>query len=253
MLGKVRGSAPVRRLASLWSGLVDTFLRDNKVIPAVLALLALFVFAWVVAGIFLDTPEEPVSNQTNVAQQEDAGGSEPLAPDVENRDVESYAAYQSKDPFRQLLAPAETTEATSPDGTGFEETTSGPGGGGAGGGGAGGGGAGGGGAGGGGAGGGGAGGGGAGTASDSDGDGLSNRKEEALGLDPRNPDSDGDGIQDGDDDANGDGVPDDRPAGQGGGAGGGGAGGGGADGGGGAGGGAGGGLPESGGGIYPPR
>ena len=227
MLGRVRGSAPVRRLAGLWSGLVDTFLRDNKVIPAVLALLALFVFAWVVAGIFLDTPEEPVSNQTNVAQQEDAGVSEPLAPNIENRDVESYAAYQSKDPFRQLLAPAETTEATSPEDT--EETTGGPGGGrgpGAGGG-AGGGGA-----------GGGAGGGGSGTASDSDGDGLSNRKEEALGLDPRNPDSDGDGIQDGDDDSDGDGVPDGRPAGQGGGAGGG---------------GAGGGLPESGGGIYPPR
>jgi hypothetical protein len=234
VLGRVRGSGPARRLAGLWSGFVDTFLRDNKVIPAVLALLALFVFAWVVAGIFLDTPEEPVSNQTNFAQQEDAGGSEPLAPDVENRDVESYAAYQSKDPFRQLLAPAETTEATTPEDTGFEETTSGPGGGGAGGG-AGGGGAGG--AGGGGTGG--AGGGGSANASDSDGDGVSNRKEEALGLDPRNPDSDGDGVRDGADDANGDGVPDGRPGGQGG------------AGSGGAGGGAGGGLPESGGGIYP--
>ncbi len=213
---------------------MDTFLRDNKVIPAVLALLALFVFAWVVAGIFLDTPEEPVSNQTNFAQQEDAGGSEPIAPEVENRDVESYAAYQSKDPFRQLLAPAETTEATSPEDTSPEETTGDPGGGG-GGGGAGGGGA-----------GGGAGGGGSANAFDSDGDGVSNRKEEALGLDPRNPDSDGDGVRDGADDANGDGVPDGRPGGQG--AGGGGGGGGGA----GDGGGAGGGLPESGGGIYPP-
>ncbi|MDQ5828330.1 MAG: hypothetical protein M3324_00285 [Actinomycetota bacterium] len=243
MLGRLRGSGPARRLAGLWSAFVDTFLRDNKVIPAVLALLALFVFAWVVAGIFLDTPEEPVSNQTNFAQQEDAGGPEPLAPDIENRDVESYAAYQSKDPFRQLLAPAETTEATSPEDTGFEETTGGPGGGGGAGGGAGGGGA---------------GGGGSANATDSDGDGLSNRKEEALGLDPRNPDSDGDGVRDGADDANGDGVPDGRPGGQGGGgvgggAGGGGAGGGGAGGGaGGDGGGAGGGLPESGGGIYPP-
>jgi hypothetical protein len=225
VLGRVRGSGPARRLAGLWSTFVDTFLRDNKVIPAVLALLALFVFAWVVAGIFLDTPEEPASNQTNFAQQEDAGGSEPLAPDIENRDVESYAAYQSKDPFRQLLAPAETTEATTPEDTGFEETTSGPGGGGAGGGGAGG-----------------AGGGGSANASDSDGDGVSNRKEESLGLDPRNPDSDSDGVRDGADDANGDGVPDGRPGGQGGaGGGGGGGGGGGAD----------GGLPESGGGIYP--
>ena len=251
MVNRILGSGPARRLAGLWSGFADAFLRDNKVIPAVLALLALFVFAWVVAGIFLDAPGEPVSNQANLAQQqEDAGGSEPLAPDIENRDVESYAAYQSKDPFRQLLAPAESTEATNPEGTTPEETTSpgGGGGGGAGGGGAGGGGAGGGGAGGGGAGGGGAGGGGAGDASDSDGDGLSNRKEEALGLDPRNPDSDGDGIRDGADDANADGVPD-----GGGGAGGGGAGGGGAGGGGAGGGGAGGGLPDSGGGIYPPR
>jgi hypothetical protein len=217
-------------LAGLWSGFVDTFLRDNKVIPAVLALLALFVFAWVVAGAFLGGPEEPVSNQTNVAQQEGAGGSEPLAPDIENRDVESYAAYQSKDPFRQLLAPAESTEATTPEGTTFEETTRGPGGGGGGGGA-----------------GGGAGGGTSAGASDSDGDGLSTRKEEALGLDPRNPDSDGDGVQDGADDADGDGVPDGRAGGAGGGAGGGGAGGGGA------GGGTGGGLPDSGGGAYPLR
>jgi hypothetical protein len=210
--------------------LVDTFLRDNKVIPAVLALLALFVFAWVVAGIFLGGPEEPVSNQANLAQQEGGGGSEPLAPDIENRDVESYAAYQSKDPFRQLLAPAETTEATTPEGTSFEETTGRPGGGGAGGG---------------------AGGGGSATASDSDGDCLSNRREEALGLDPRNPDSDGDGIRDGADDANGDGKPDGRGCGSGGGGAGGAGGGGGGAGGGGAGGG--GGLPQSGGGVYPPR
>jgi hypothetical protein len=251
----MRDSGPARRLAGIWSGFVDTFLRDNKVIPAVLALLALFVFAWVVAGIFLNAPEEPVSNQANFAQRQEGGGSEPLAPDIENRDVESYAAYQSKDPFRQLLAPAESTEATTPEGTSFEETTGGPGGGGAGGGG----GAEGRGAGGGGAGrgaGGGAGGGGSANATDSDGDGLSNRKEEALGLDPRNPDSDGDGIRDGADDSNGDGKPDGpgcKPGGGAGGAGGGGAGGGGAGGGGAGGGGAGGGLPESGGGVYPPR
>ena len=39
-----------RRLAAAGSGIVDTFLRDNKVIPLVLALLALFVLAWMVAG-----------------------------------------------------------------------------------------------------------------------------------------------------------------------------------------------------------
>jgi hypothetical protein len=199
-------------LSGLGSGAVDTFVRGNKVLPAVLALLALFVFAWVVAGVFLGGPEGPVSNQANLAQQETPdGGSDPLAPQIENRDVESYAAYQSKDPFRQLLAPAESTEATSPEDTSFEETTNedtngrgdrpgdgvpdGRGGadGDAGRGGADGGGA-----------------------SDSDNDGLSTRREEALGLDPRNPDSDGDGIRDGADDADGDGVPDGRGGGNGG-------------------------------------
>jgi hypothetical protein len=211
---------------------VDTFVRGNKVLPAVLALLALFVFAWVVAGVFLGGPEETVSNQANLAQQETPdGGSDPLAPEIENRDVESYAAYQSKDPFRELLAPAENTEATSPEDTSFEETTNegtngrgdgvpdGRGGadGDAGRGGA------------------------DGGASDSDNDGLSTSREEALGLDPRNPDSDGDGIRDGADDADGDGVPDGR-------AGGGGNGGANGDRGGRS--GRNGGLPESGGGIF---
>ena len=237
MLNRLWGSGLARRLAGLWSGLVDTFLRDNKVIPPVLAMLDLFVFAWDVAGAFLGGPEESVSNQANFAQQQDAdGGSEPLAPEIENRDVDSYAAYQSKDPFRQLLAPAESTQATTPEDTSPEETTGGRRGrgGGAGGGG-----------GGGGAGRGGAGGGS--DASDSDGDGLSNRREETLGLDPRNPDSDGDGVRDGADDADGDGIPDGRAGGGGGGGGGGGAGG--DDRGGGS--GRNGGLPDSGG-VYLP-
>lgn len=202
MLNRLRGSGLRWRLSGLGSGVVDTFVRGNKVLPAVLALLALFVFAWVAAGVFLGGSEEPVSNQASLAQRETPDrASDPLAPEIENRDVESYAAYQSKDPFRQLLAPAENTEATTPETTGpedttFEETTNEgtngrgdrrgggvpDGRGGADGGGA----------------------------SDSDNDGLSTRREEALGLDPRNPDSDGDGIRDGADDADGDGVPDGR-------------------------------------------
>jgi Bacterial TSP3 repeat len=163
-----------RRLAAVGSGFVDTFLRDNKVIPLVLALLALFVLAWMVAGVFLSgSDEEPVSNRADVAQSQNSGASDPLAPEVENPNVDSYAAYQSKDPFRQLLAPAESTTATTtPETTpGFEDTTGG--------------------------------GGGRPGATDTDGDGLSDRRESALGLDPNNPDTDGDGIQDGEDGSGG--------------------------------------------------
>ena len=39
-----------RRLGAAGPGFVDAFLRDSRVLPPVLALLALLVFAWVVAG-----------------------------------------------------------------------------------------------------------------------------------------------------------------------------------------------------------
>jgi hypothetical protein len=168
-----------RRLVAVGSGIVDTFLRDNKVIPLVLALLALFVLAWMVAGIFLSgSDEEPPSNRADVAQSQNFGAKEQsLAPEVENRNVDSYAAYQSKDPFRQILPSPESTSATTtPETTtGFEETTNG----------------------------GAENGGGRPGASDTDGDGLSDRREAALGLDPNNPDTDGDGIPDGEDDSSG--------------------------------------------------
>jgi hypothetical protein len=189
-----------QRLASVGSGFVDTFLRDNRVIPLVLALLALFVLAWIVAGVFLSGPgeEEPAANQANVAQSQDLDAPDPLAPEVENRNVESFAAYQSKDPFRELLAPpaelttattppttvedttgqggATTPPATTPPGTTPPEATSpSPGGGGGG-------------------------------PTDSDGDGLSDQRESTLGLDPFNPDTDGDGIPDGDDVSGGGGT-----------------------------------------------
>jgi hypothetical protein len=169
-----------RRLAALGSGFVDAFLRENRVIPPVLALLALLVFAWIVAGIFVGGPDEErqALNEANLAQSEDAPGSDPLAPEQENRNVESYAAYQSKDPFRQLLSLAgETTAATTAPVTTPEvtagETTGGGGGGGGGGG------------------------------LDTDGDGLSDSRESELGLDPFNPDTDGDGTLDGDESAGG--------------------------------------------------
>jgi hypothetical protein len=164
-----------RRLAAIGSGFVDTFLRDNRVIPLVLALMALLVFAWVVAGVFLGGPEgEQVSSQANFAQSEDQPGTDPPAPEIENRNADSYAAYQSKDPFRQLLSPADETTATSPgtttQDTTDDATTAQPG----------------------------RDGGGGSGALDTDGDGVSDQRESELGLDPFNPDTDGDGTLDGD-------------------------------------------------------
>lgn len=167
-----------RRLAAVGNGFTDTFLRDNRVIPPVLALLALLVFAWLLAGMFVGGPDDQqVSNgAANLAQSEDQGDSDPLAPEVENRNAESYAAYESKDPFRQLLAPpgesTTTSETTTAQDTTTGETTTGGGGGGSGG-------------------------------LDTDGDGLSDQKENSRGLDPYNPDTDGDGILDGDEEGSG--------------------------------------------------
>jgi hypothetical protein len=159
-----------RRLAAFGSGFVDTFLRDNRVIPLVLALLALLVFAWIVAGAFLSGPdEEPAPDQAEVAQSQDPGVSDSPAPEVENRNVDSYAAYQFKDPFRELVPSPEPPTATTPETTPGEDTTGRePGG-----------------------------------AADTDSDGLPDRREAALGLNPNNPDTDGDGILDGEDEADG--------------------------------------------------
>jgi len=176
-----------RRVVDLGRGFVDTFLRDNRLLPPLLALLALFVFAWVLAGVFLGGTDDqkPVAHRSEIAQANDAGGSDPAAPEIDNPNVDSYAAYRSKDPFRQVLAVDQTTQegtASAP----AEQTTTGSGrpnggrptnGGNRG-------------------------------AGDSDRDGLPARKEAALALDPNNPDTDGDGIPDGLDDADGDGVPD---------------------------------------------
>jgi uncharacterized membrane protein YgcG len=175
------------RVADLGSGFVDTFLRDNKLLPPILALLALFVFAWVLAGAFIGGPDDqkPVAHRSELAQADGGGASDPPAPEVENRNVDSYAAYRSKDPFRQVLAVVRTTpEGTTP--VPPEETTTGPGktkGAGPG-------------------------NGGNRQGQDSDFDGLPDSKEAALGLDRNNPDTDGDGTPDGLDDANGDGRPD---------------------------------------------
>lgn len=123
MISKLRGLWPVRRLAALAVGVWDTFLRDNKVIPPVLAVAALFVFAWIVVGSFIGAPDdEPVSNQNEIAQSED-GDAQPPAPEVENPNTDSYAAYQSKDPFRQLFqTPESTTQENTDAGDGADDT-----------------------------------------------------------------------------------------------------------------------------------
>lgn len=189
--------------------------------PAALGVLGVLIFAWVLVGVFSGGDEEsaPLTNTAMASQSQD--DSDTIAPEVENRDVDSYAAYEPKDPFRQLLPPAESG-GDGGGGGGGDGTDSGaaPGGGGDGPTGGGGGGAdpgdGGGGdagsnGGGGGNGGGNGGGGGNGSGQgprDSDNDGLSDRRERILGTDPTDPDTDGDGIPDGQDDANADGLPD---------------------------------------------
>jgi hypothetical protein len=179
-------------VADLGSALVDTFLRDNRLLPPVLALLALFVFAWVMAGVFVGGTDEqkPVAHRSEIAQTDDAGELDPPAPEVDNPNVDSYAAYRSKDPFRQIIAELSTTAevtapATTEDTTGTAGTTgTGVTNGGR------------------------RGDGGNGRRGDSDRDGLTDRKEAAFGQDPSNPDTDGDGIPDGLDDSDGNGIPD---------------------------------------------
>ena len=174
-----------RRIADSASTLADALVRDNRVLPPVLAVLALFVIAWVLAGAFMgnEPDQQTVAHradlaQTDLAQSDGGSGSDP-APGVENRDVDSYAAYRSKDPFRELFS----SESTTPEGTTPDSTTGGP-----------------------------RPGSGAGTGNttrDTDSDGLPDRRERRTGTDPNNPDSDADGTLDGsDDDANGDGRPD---------------------------------------------
>ncbi len=202
-----------------------------------LAILAVLIFAWVIFGlVFGGEDQEPVADQEIVAQSQD-DGTEPAAPEVENRNVDSYAAYEAKDPFRELVEPADAGTGTvtggntavgddttaggdddiggddggTGDGTadnGDASVNNGPGGSAAG--------------------------NGDGTGRnraaggrtsgaspgspgggrqrgqglDSDGDRVTDRRENLLGLDPTNPDTDGDGVPDGANDSNGDGVPD---------------------------------------------
>jgi hypothetical protein len=96
-----------RRVSMVFGRIRDGLLRDNKVVPAVLGILALLIFAWLIAGAFIGglgggEEEQQASNQASLAQADDSdsGDSETPAPGVDNRDADSYAAFdEPKDPF----------------------------------------------------------------------------------------------------------------------------------------------------------
>lgn len=103
-----------REVSALFAHVRDGLLRDNKVVPAVLGVLALLIFAWLVAGALISGPgneEQQASNQTSLAQggDSDSGETETPAPGVENRDSDaSYGGFDEgpKDPFRQVIPQA---------------------------------------------------------------------------------------------------------------------------------------------------
>ena len=107
-----------RRLAAVGTSIRDDLLRDNKVVPAVLATLALLVFAWLVVSAFMGGgSNEEAANQVSLAQDEeepDSGDAESPPSGVENRDTDSYSAFESKDPFR-LLKGIESKDSKSGD------------------------------------------------------------------------------------------------------------------------------------------
>jgi hypothetical protein len=100
-----------RRVTMVFGRIRDGLLRDNKVVPAVLGILTLLIFAWLIAGAFiggLSGEEGQVSNQASLAQGEDSdsGDSETPTPGADNRDSDaSYGGYDEgpKDPFRDIL------------------------------------------------------------------------------------------------------------------------------------------------------
>ena len=97
---------------------------------AILLLATYLLFGVVLRG----TDDEPTTaNQPTVAEEpgatrgstalEDPQTVDPAAPEVENRDADAYAAYESKDPFRQLLESAEVDTGGSTTGTTSGTTT----------------------------------------------------------------------------------------------------------------------------------
>ncbi len=105
-----------RRAAELGARIREGLLRDNKVVPPVLAVLALLIFAWLAAGVLMgqsgEEEEQRASSQASLGQSPeedlDIGEPETPAPEAENRDADSFAAFEAKDPFRELIPKAES-------------------------------------------------------------------------------------------------------------------------------------------------
>ena len=78
-----------RRLAAVGARIRDGLLRDNKVLPSVLAVLALLIFAWLIAGALIGGPggekeQQQASSKASLAQapdnSSDSGNSETPSP-----------------------------------------------------------------------------------------------------------------------------------------------------------------------------
>ncbi|HZG64933.1 MAG TPA: hypothetical protein VEY13_15725 [Rubrobacteraceae bacterium] len=104
------GSRAANRVLAAGERIRDGLLRDNKVVPALLALLALLIFAWILTGALMGgEPDETgtgqvatQASQPQAAQDSESEGPETPAPGVENRDTDSYSAFEKKDPFGNI-------------------------------------------------------------------------------------------------------------------------------------------------------
>lgn len=94
-------------------------LRESWIVPAALLVLAVGVVAWLLVPLVWggeDSAEEPVSSQPEFAQQpEEPPQPGPEDPGVESRNVASYAAFESKDPFGSRAGLAEDPEEADPE------------------------------------------------------------------------------------------------------------------------------------------
>ncbi len=117
-----------RRAATVRTRIREGLLRDNKVIPLVLGVLALLTFAWLIASFLIEDPgEEETSKGASLSQApEDSESRSPETPtpEVESRDTDSFAVFESKDPFREIVSKAnETTNGSSADRDGGDRST----------------------------------------------------------------------------------------------------------------------------------